>query len=155
MLLPLGLEYVPKELRQSVTVRLFPRIRTKILEVAGAKILPDLITGKSVWLSDKKGARVKLGRKIDHLQAIIRAVRGCAHGHHFKPDVLFYFKHIYKIDSFNQLGRKQNKDSKLMCQLSIRKKELVGYVVDITVYLVLHYGLHVLIRRLTTLHIIK
>lgn len=95
--MPLGLEYLPKGLKQVVPVRLFLRIRRKFLGVAGAKILLGLLMSKSVQMSDKRRVKGKLRKKIGRLQAMIRALRKCARGHHLKPDFLLLFKHTYKI----------------------------------------------------------
>lgn len=151
----LQLKCLPKRLRQVVLLWLFLRIRQKILEVAGAKTLLDLVTGKNVWPTNKKRAWVKLGRNVGYLQAIIRALRRCACRHHFKPNFLLFFKHNYEIGGFGWFSKRWNKDLKLRGQLLVCKKELVRDVIDITAYLVPYYGSNVLSRRLTTLRIVE
>ena len=149
------MEYLPKRLRRVVPLRLFSWISRKILGVSGAKTLMSWITGKSVGLSDEKRARVKFGRRVGRLQKIIRALKRYARGHHLSPDFLLLFKYTYEIGSLGCLHKGRDKGLKLRRQLLILKEELVRYIVDVIAYSVPYYGLYVLGRRLTTLHIVE
>lgn len=155
ILLLLRLECLAKKLKQVVPLWLFPRIKRNILGVIGAKTLLRFVISKDVWLSDKKRARVKPEKRISRLQAMIKTLRGCACCHYFKLDFLLLFKYTSYQVSVGWLGRGRDKDSKLRRQSWIYNEKLVEYVVNITAYLVPHYSLHILRRRLTILCIVN
>lgn len=108
-MLSLELKYLAQKLRQIVLFWLFLRIRRNILKVARAKTLFSFIIGKNVWLSNKKKVKVKLGRKISFLKAIIKILKRYVYYYYFKPEFLLFFKYIYKLTALVDLVRGKTK----------------------------------------------
>lgn len=101
VLLPLRLKYLLKKPRQVVPIWLFVMIRKNIMRLAKARALLDLVMSTNVKLSNLKRAIVKLERRVDRLQAIIRLLKRRTYGHHLKPDFLLFFKYMYKVDGLS------------------------------------------------------
>lgn len=97
----LKMKCLSKGLRQVIPLWLFLKIRKNILRVAKVKTLLGLVTGKNVLLGDKKKVRVKLGRRVNCLQAMIRILRRYIYCHHFKSNFLLLFNYIYKINGLS------------------------------------------------------